>query len=308
MRQRHDNEWFLSNAHTIHNSRYQYPDSYSTLHTKIRILCLIHGEFLQTPAKHIYSKTGCPQCAGKYKDTQSFIRQANLVHNNKYQYPDPYVKGNTKIRIICPIHGIFYQTPINHSILGHGCKLCANELNRTLKAHSLSEFVDRSNKIHNDKYSYDNVVYVNNSTKIDIICPTHGIFHQRPGEHLRGVGCPKCTSRYSKPAIKWLQQISTNNNINIQHMLNGGEYRIPNTRYYVDGFCVETNTVYEFYGDYWHGNPNIFDPHEINATNYVTMGELYQRTVKKEQIIRDLGYNLIFIWESDYKKLPIENN
>lgn len=106
---------------------------------------------------------------------------------------------------------------------------------------------------------------------------------------------------YSSKCITWLSNIAEQENVFIQHAGNIGEYHIPNTRYRADGYCQETNTIYEFHGDYWHGNPNIFEGNEYNTSTKCTMGELYQRTIKKEQTIRELGYNLIVVWESELK-------
>lgn len=92
-------------------------------------------------------------------------------------------------------------------------------------------------------------------------------------------------------------------NIEIQHGENSFEYRIPNTRFNADGFCEQTNTIYEFHGDYWHGNPKKYNKNIINKISKKSFGELYQRTLDREQQIKDTGYNLITIWENDWKKL-----
>jgi hypothetical protein len=55
------------------------------------------------------------------------------------------------------------------------------------------EFIKKSNIIHNDKYSYDNVKYVSSSKKVKIICKEHGEFEQVANSHLRGIGCSKCS-------------------------------------------------------------------------------------------------------------------
>lgn len=62
---------------------------------------------------------------------QDFVDRANVIHNNKYEYPDEYVGSNKKLRIICPIHGVFWQTPNSH-LKGHGCWKCASEKNKHL--------------------------------------------------------------------------------------------------------------------------------------------------------------------------------
>ena len=75
---------------------------------------------------------------------------------------------------------------------------------------------------------------------------------------------------------------------------------IKNKKYFIDGFDPQTNTCYEFYGDYWHGNPKIFKFSDINKNNKKTFGELYHKTLKRERLIKSMGYNLIIIWENDY--------
>lgn len=51
---------------------------------------------------------------------------------------------------------------------------------------SLDKFIEKSNEVHNNKYDYSKTNYVNNSTKVEIICPEHGSFWQRPDAHLIG--------------------------------------------------------------------------------------------------------------------------
>jgi len=111
----------------------------------------------------------------------------------------------------------------------------------------------------------------------------------------------KHTVRSSRKCIVWLNQIMINDNIVIQHATNGGEYQIINTKYKADGYCEDTNTIYEFYGDYWHGNPSKFSSDYYNKSMKTTMGDLYQKTIDRENIIKSLGYNLITIWELDFK-------
>lgn len=113
----------------------------------------------------------------------------------------------------------------------------------------------------------------------------------------------KNTVRYSYACIKWLESIINQENIYIQHAGNVGEYNIPGTRYKADGYCQDTNTIYEFYGDYWHGNPQVFPSTVFNEIIGITMGELYQKTIVREQHIRQLGYNLITVWENHHNIL-----
>ena len=80
-----------------------------------------------------------------------------------------------------------------------------------------------------------------------------------------------------------------------------GEYRIPGTRYDADGYCEETNTIYEFHGDYWHGNPNKFNPNN-KFRGEITFGSIFIKTCIREFKLRERGYNYVCIWESEYRK------
>lgn len=126
---------------------------------------------------------------------------------------------------------------------------------------------------------------------------------------LHGSNCNKCQpAKYSKMQINWLNSIMKNEKIFILHAENGGEYYINNKIGHVDGFCKEKNTVYEFHGDYWHGNPLIHHHDDINSTNGKKYGELYNKTVIKSNKIRSKGYYLIEMWESDFLKQHTEYN
>ena len=118
-------------------------------------------------------------------------------------------------------------------------------------------------------------------------------------------GCPHCSRNksYSNKQIEWLNNIMRKENIHIQHALNhpDGEYRVPeigNKR--VDGFCEATNTIYELEGNIWHGNPELFDENDTNPVTGERYGDLYKKTIEKNEAIIRAGYNLVVMWELDY--------
>lgn len=78
-------------------------------------------------------------------------------------------------------------------------------------------------------------------------------------------------------------------------MGNIGEFIIPTTKLRADGYCKQTNTIYEFYGDKWHGNLNIFKPDDINTVSGKKYIDLYNKTIEREKIIINLKFNLITI-------------
>ena len=90
----------------------------------------------------------------------------------------------------------------------------------------------------------------------------------------------------------------SNGNI-IKHALNGSvkELTIGDETYKIDGFCEETNTVYEFYGCFCHGCPNCYKPNIINSKNQKDMGTLNDKTIEKGETIRNAGYSHISTYE-----------
>jgi hypothetical protein len=108
----------------------------------------------------------------------------------------------------------------------------------------------------------------------------------------KGRGCPYCSKSVSKLSQEWLDKL----NVKIR------EYKIPYTNYKVDGYDPETNTAYEFYGDRWHGNPLIYKREDINPINKKPYGELYDETIKRENVLKLMGFKIITIWESEYKQ------
>lgn len=178
---------FISKAKEIHKNKYDYSEvHYVNSRTKVCIICPEHGEFWQTPSTHLKG-CGCPKCSGKFLDKDFFIEKANKIHKNKYDYSKVTYKGNkTKVEIICPIHGSFWQTPNDH-LDRCGCPEC-----RKSKKLTTTTFIERANKIHNFRYDYSKVNYVNADSKVEIICKKHGSFFQLPSNHIAGQGCPKC--------------------------------------------------------------------------------------------------------------------
>lgn len=184
-------EIFISRATQLHEGKYDYSlVKFSSTSDFIDIICPIHGIFSQKVSIHLRGY-GCQYCGGsKRLTTDEFIEKANAVHRDKYNYSkSEYVNTSTKVCIICPDHGEFWQIPNNH-LLGAGCPKCAGKFN------DLDFFIERSIKIHGDKYDYSKVEYIACSEKVCIICPTHGEFWQTPSGHMHGQGCPMCNQSH----------------------------------------------------------------------------------------------------------------
>jgi hypothetical protein len=78
---------------------------------------------------------------------------------------------------------------------------------------------------------------------------------------------------------------------------------VGDKRIKADGYDPSTRTVYEFWGDFWHGNPKLYNKEDINPATNTTFGELYERTLNKRRLITDHGYSLVEIWEDDWRRI-----
>lgn len=197
MPKRTDINELMDRMRELHGGKYAYDaSSFSGTHNKMRIICPKHGEFWQTPNKHMMGR-GCPKCNGGVRlTTEEFMARAKAAHGDRYDYSKAeYVNASTPITIICPIHGEFRQKPYLH-IQGYGCPACGGSKRLTRE-----EFIDKASKLHGGKYDYSKVEYVNNSTDVTIICPRHGEFRQQAQHHLNGSGCPYCKSSHMEDSV-----------------------------------------------------------------------------------------------------------
>lgn len=128
----------------------------------------------------------------KRKTTSEFINEAISVHGNLYSYEHVnYINGTTKVNIVCPKHGMFMQSPVCHVAQKSKCPECGGKKKKTSES-----FTNEAIAVHGNKYSYEKVNYINNKIKVDITCPTHGVYKQLPSFHLQGQGCPKCYGNF----------------------------------------------------------------------------------------------------------------
>jgi len=205
-----DNNEFIKKANKVHNHKYDYSKTkYVNSITKIIITCPDHGDFKQTASGHL-SAGGCPKCGGSLKlNNDEFINRARKIHNNKYDYSlVNYISLRKHIKIICSSHGTFFQKP-SHHLRGRGCPDCAkNAVQRSSEQRRLgvAEFVKRSREIHGLKYDYEFVKYISNNKKVEIICNDHGVFKQRPCDHLDNHGCPMCAQNQKLTTSEFIKR------------------------------------------------------------------------------------------------------
>ena len=209
-----------------------------------------------------------------------------------------YVDADTKVEILCSLHGSFWLYSYQHK-KGVGCYSCGRSeagAKVSLRLRKSKEiFIEQAKQLHGTLYDYQEVEYKQSFIPVSVICRNHGIYQIQPSRHLEGSGCPSCSKRSSNIERRWLQSLGLPDDPRYRNVV-----LLPGTGA-VDGFDPITQTVYEFYGDFWHGNPAIYDSTAINPVSGIRYGVLYQKTIDKENRLRAAGFQVISIWESDWK-------
>lgn len=308
---------FIKRAYEIHGDKYDYGmvtrEHITGVMTHIPLRCKqCMTQWQPTINAHINNKHGCPRCATNSGWTLKEVKErGNHIHGNKFNYDkvtDNDVKGVTsKIPVKCNDCGYEWWPNIgNHLNHGYGCPSCSNK-----EPWTLNRFLQAAQQLNGDKYNYGMITedHINNIySKVPLSCNTcKNEWYPSIHDHItNNRGCPHCCKcrGYSNAQINWIDGIMQIENIIIQYALSPeGETYIPGVGK-VDGYCHQTNTVYEFHGDFWHGNPIKYQPQDINPVSRKTYGDLYQKTIQRDQHIRNLGYNLIVKWETDLPQYP----
>ena len=198
-------EEIVKRAREIHGDKYDYSlfldehFKYKNYQQKIPIIChekgihdKEHGVFYQSYANHIFKRHGCPICGGsKLKTTEEFKNEAFKIWGDTYILDKcEYKNSKEKVIITCRKHGDFKITPSDFLSKKNGCPECKFDKLRKTN----DDFVKESEKIFGKgTIIYDEVKYVNNQTKVALICPIHGKFWKSPNLHLsQHQGCPIC--------------------------------------------------------------------------------------------------------------------
>ncbi len=206
--QRKTTEEFIQSAKITHaTNKYDYSlVAYINDKAKVKIICPTHGVFEQKPSSHLRGAS-CPRCSrNKKKTTEEFILEAKLIHGiNRFDYSlVEYVDARTKVKIVCPTHGAFEQESSSH-LRGAGCPDCSATRIAKSRGMTIESFVLKATAIHGiGKYDYSLVECVSSKAKVKIICPTHGVFEQKPSSHLRGAGCSRCSRNKKKTTEEFI--------------------------------------------------------------------------------------------------------
>ena len=268
-KRQYNNEVFIRKAREVHGGKYDYSKvDYKDSQTYVTIICTVHGEFKQKPYNHLQGQ-GCPKCYNDErgvklkKNFSDFINELKQIYGNKYDFSHyNYINYNTREELTCHKHGVFYRSPYE-LLNGRECPICMKKERKIrTKITNFNKFLEKAREIHGNKYDYSKAKYVGCYTPIEIICPIHGIFLQKPTYHLSGNGCQKCAT----------DMIKSNAEMEITEFIKGFGYDVKTSvrdiipPYELDIYVPDKKIAIEYDGLYWHNEINKEKNYHLNKT------------------------------------------
>lgn len=263
-------EMFKGELYSIYGDKYNLDNVvYVNASTPVKLVCSKHGVFEKNP-KVLLRGHGCVLCGNesaarklseqKRYTQDDFVRISKEKHYDRYDYSQSeYVDSSSKVYIICPEHGGFWQIAGEH-MKGAGCPKCKGYNKST------DEFKEQLKKVHGDTYILDKVEYINATTKVCMVCKKHGEFYALPNNILRGQGCPNC---YKHKGEERVERFLKNKNIKYvtQYEIPNESVLIPNKLLRVDFFLPDVNTFIEYNGGQHYFPVKMFGGQNNLSTN-----------------------------------------
>lgn len=208
----YNTELFIKKAKEIRKNSFDYSKvQYINSRTPVTIICNSCGkEFKQTPERHLKNRFPCANCYNKGKGQsqrrtlEQFLEECDKTYGDLYDYSRivEYTTSKNSISIGCNRCGlVFKSTPARHLNSFNGCPQCSETTRKLNVKLSLSDFITKADKVHNNKYNYSKSSYISSRKPLIIICPEHGEFKQKPNTHLNGSGCPECSVNNVGPSL-----------------------------------------------------------------------------------------------------------
>jgi hypothetical protein len=285
-KQRTTNE-FTEMAKAVHGDRYDYSKvDYETQLIHITIGCPTHGDFKQRPTDHLGGK-GCKVCgqeksiSARTGTNTTFIKKAKEVHGDRYDYSKvDYINAIVKVCIIIKKTGEeFWQQPNNH-LSGRKSLIERDQVASEKYTYTTDQFIGLANERHPTGFDYSQSHYTGSRDEIIISCDKHGPFSTLPMYHLQNDGCPRCTTRVSKPeqevfdfVSQYVDDIEQSNRSIIK----------PKE---LDMVIQSRNMAIEFCGIYHHST-KFGKPANYHLTKHVSC--------------EDLGIRLITIFDDEWR-------
>ena len=273
---------YLARAKAVHGDRYAYDTStLRSANKDATITCLLHGAFTQRLANHLLG-AGCPSCAGRGVD---WVERFRSVHGGRYNYDDVVFVGyKTPVKIVCPEHGVFTQTPDNHYRNAQGCPKCKGARIRASKQLPVAEFVRRATEVHGGRFLYQHTQFDNMLRGVvQIECIQHGLFTQSPVNHLAGkIGCTKCNHMKSKGEDAVFNFISNYTTAKQRD-------RTVLAPKELDIYMPDHKLAVEYCGDYWHSLGSLEEVRTKKQAHH-----------EKYTVCKALGIRLLTVYESEW--------
>lgn len=271
-------EEFINKAKQVHSgenidySKVKYVNN----RTKVLFIDPIYGEYWQTPSNHLKGqghpiRKGEKISKGKRLTEDSVIERFKNVHKGEgLDYSKvKYVNMHTKVIIIDPIYGEYWQEPAVH-LKGCGHPKRAIDKNAENKRYNTEIFKKLCKKIH-PEYILDKVEYKASQEKVCVICPKHGEFYSYPDALLQGKGCPKCGNHLSYGEDELYEYIK--NLIGEDNVVKGDKKTLNGLE--IDILIPKFNVGIEFDGLRWHSERFKDKNYHFNKTKACIENGIY---------------------------------
>lgn len=282
---------------TFPNAELEYRNNTSI----ITVICPKHGK-LQQRASIIFRGNGCPRCnneshpARQPRSLENFIAASQAKHGkHAFDYQRvAYSGAHSKVTLRCIEHDkIFEVMPAVHlrNKGRGGCPVCASKYKNADRILSQEQLLARFKEIHGETYAdYNFDGYVNQKSKIQILCKDHGWFSQSIDSHLRGCGCNDCGREYTYMATGYGSLGQNELNAFVASLVPTIEnWKIPRAKgkpRHIDVFVPSKNTGFEYNGLWFHST---------------AVGKTATYHASKQREASEFGVRLIHIFEDEWR-------
>lgn len=292
-------EQWKREAEIVHHGKYVYTKSiYTGKDNELIITCPIHGDFKQIAKNHLRGY-GCPKCSGMYNyTTEEWIEYARTKQPDADYIMDrvEYKACNEKVCMICPRHGELWIKPSDY-LKGQGCYWCGVESSKQKRLRDKEDFVREANIIHKNKYDYTNIDYKGMAYYIEPICPIHGKFKVKAGNHIvLGHGCPECApiSKLEDETRNYLDE----HNIKYEHKYKALWLGLQ----HLDFYLPEYNIAIECQGEQ-HFKPSSFGGKRDKMECFE---KILENDQKKRERCKDNNVKLFYYTKLGYEQYPYD--
>lgn len=234
----------------------------------------------------------------KTKNFDDFLITYQKKYNNTNYtfFKFEYINRNTKMKVECNKHNLFFQISPRDLLRGRNCPECAKEIKRKKLLSNTEEFIAKAKKVHGDKYDYSEVNYIDKKTLVIIKCNICGEkFKQRPDIHLNGSGCLKCNKK--SKGEKRIEEILKKQNINFETQKFFIGLKDINYLTY-DFYLPDYNLLIEYNGKQHYSSKSLFYNNEKNLFHKQLHHDWLKRKYAKKN-----GYKLIIISYKQFNKI-----